>query len=359
MSSVAGLQARLASMFGKRFCILTGNGTTAIWLSLRAIAARRGTGEVLIPSIACPSVTQAVHYAGFTARHVDVRDDFTVDVDAFAAAITTETRALLPVHIYGHACDMDAVMRLARKHDLPVIEDAAQSIGGRLGNALLGSIGDYGILSFGGGKILDAGGGGAVLTDDEDVAAEAAALPRDVAAPNVGLETLSHWQLYHGTMNYLRVHPEAQVEAIWRNASPWFADLYLHAFHAELAVRIEEGLDGLPANLEARLRRAERYHERLQQCDVITTDAWRRSGAIWRYSFLAPSRERANELSAALRAAGVNASNHYWSLADLFEGNKALRATDLGARVINFWVDERATDSAIDAASDQTCSVLR
>ena len=339
-------------MFGRRFCILTGNGTTAIWLALQAIKTRRGSGEVIVPAIACPSIPQAIQYAGFTPRYVDVRDDFTVDIDSMAAAISSNTRALLPVHIYGHACDMDAVLRLARAHDVPVIEDAAQSIGGRFGNQLLGSLGDYGILSFGAGKILDAGGGGALLCDDEEVARAAEQLPDAPASPNLALEALSHWQLYHGTMNYLRVHPEAQVEAIWQRASPLFDDLYMHAFADALASRIDEGLDALPANLAERLRRAERYHERLQDLDLVTTDAWRRSGAIWRYSFLAPSREEANRISAKLRAAGVNASNHYWSLADVFEGDKTLRATSLGARVINFWVDERATDSAIDQASE-------
>jgi dTDP-4-amino-4,6-dideoxygalactose transaminase len=350
MTSTAALQARLAAMFGRRFCVLTGNGTTAIWLALQVIKTRSGTGEVIVPAIACPSIPQAIQYAGFTPRHVDVRDDFTVDVDSMAAAITPHTRALLPVHIYGHACDMDAVLALARAHDLPVIEDAAQSIGGRFGDRLLGSSGDCGILSFGAGKILDAGGGGALLCDDEEAARAAEQLPDAPASPNVALETLSHWQLYHGTMNYLRVHPEAQVEAIWRRASPLFADLYLHAFPDALAPRIEEGLDALTTNLSERLRRAEQYHERLQDLDVVTTDAWRRSGAIWRYSFLAPSREDANRISAKLRAAGVNASNHYWSLADLFDGDKSLRATTLGSRVINFWVDERATDAAIDQA---------
>ena len=346
-------------MHGRRFCVLTGNGTMAIALALRAIAVRLGTGEVLVPSIACPSIPQVIQYSGFMPRYVDVSADFTVDVRSMESAITPKTRALLAVHIYGHASDMDAITALARAHDLPIIEDAAQSMGGHFNNELLGSLGDFGILSFGSGKILDVGGGGAVLFDDENDAEvlqrAAAELPSVATSPNFQLETLSHWQLYHGAMNYLRVHPEAQIEAIWQHASPLFADLYLHAFPPELAPRVTHGLDALSSNIAARLRRAERYHEGIRGLGYVTTDVWRRSGTIWRYSFLAPSGRDAVRLTAKLHAAGVNASNHYWSLADLFEGNKSLRATDVGARVINFWVDERATDDAID----QAIAVLR
>jgi dTDP-4-amino-4,6-dideoxygalactose transaminase len=362
------LAARLAAMFGRRSCVLTGNGTTAIYLALKAIEAQHGTGEVLVPAIACPSIPQVIQYAGFTPRYVDVNlGDFTADVASLASSITAKTRALLPVHIYGHACDMEAVSALARSHGLPVIEDAAQSIGGRHGDALLGATGDFGILSFGAGKIVDAGGGGALLFDDHAANANAAetirraarALPARPASPDVALETLSHWQLYHGTMNYLRVHPEAEVAAIWQRASPLFADLYLHAFPAELAPRIDDGLTDLAANLAARLRRAERYAAGLSGLRLSTSDAWRRSGTIWRYTFLAPSRQDANKISAALRSSGVDASNHYWSLADLFDGDKTLcAAQDAGSRVINLWVDDRATDDAINFACERLKMVL-
>lgn len=352
------LERGIADRWGRRHCVLTGHGSTAIYLALKAIG---GTGEVLVPAIGCPSIAQVILYAGFTPRWVDVTlDDFTIDVDSLRRAITPAARVVLPVHLYGHACDMDAVRDVAREHGLIVLEDAAQSIGGRYGSSLLGSLGDFALFSFGGTKSIGAGGGGALLFDDDRYAdvvrRELAAMPPFDRSVESALAAQSHWQLYHGAMNALRLDPSARVEFVWQNAAPLYRHLYFHQFPADAAEKIERGLDGLDAANAARVARAERYHAQLDGLPLVRSDAWRRSGSVWRYTFLLPSRQSANRVSAFLRGSGVNASNHYWSLADLFDGDKSLpNAAEVSARVMNFWVDESATDEAIDRA----CALLR
>jgi dTDP-4-amino-4,6-dideoxygalactose transaminase len=352
------LSRQIAERWSRRHCVLTGHGSTAIYLALKAIG---GSGEVLIPAIGCPSIAQVVLYAGFTPRYVDVTlEDFTMDPAALRQAITPAARVVMPVHLYGHACAMDEITAIAREHRLPVLEDAAQSIGGRHGPALLGSLGEFAIFSFGGTKSLAAGGGGALLFDDdaalEPVTSWLASMPPFDRSPESVLAAQSHWQLYHGAMNLLRLQPELEVDFIWRRASPLFRDLYLHQYPADCGRRLEEGLRDLDAINAARIRRAERYHEQLHDLPLVRSEAWRASGSIWRYTVLLPSRVAANRISASLRANGVNASNHYWSLADLFAGDKSLpNAQEVSTRVVNFWVDASADDASIDRA----CSLLR
>ncbi len=353
------LAQELAARFGRRFCVLTGSGSTAIYLALKAIADRRGAGNVIVPAIGCTSIAEVVEHAGFTPRYVDVTlRDFTLD--ATALPIDPNTGAILGVHLYGHAYDVDAVHAIAHEHGIPVIEDVAQSMGGRFGDALMGTFGEFAILSFGGTKLVDAGGGGAILFDDADalpvIERELAALrPFEVSTERSLLAT-SHWQVYHGAMNALRLDPSARVDRIWRNALPLFRDLHLCRFRADKAQAILDSMATLDERLAARITRAERYHAQLEELPVIRSDAWRSSGALWRYSLLLPSRSATVRISDCLRRNGVAASNHYWSLADLFDGNKSLpNAAAVSERVVNFWVDDSATDAKIDRA----CALLR
>lgn len=361
------LARQIAERWGRRHCLLTGHGSTAIYLALKAIEARHGTGEVLVPAIGCASIAQIILYAGFAPRFTDVTlDDFTMDVASLRASITPEARAILPVHLYGHACDMDAINAIAAEHALPVIEDAAQSLGGVYDDRLLGSIGDFAIFSFGGTKAVAAGGGGALLFDDDDhaetILRELDALPEFASSAETALLAHSHANLWHATVDYLRLHPDEPMEWIWQRAAPLYRDLYFHRFPADpsYAQAIERGLGELDARNAARLRRAERYDELLAVLPIQRPDAWRRSRSIWRYSFLLRSAEETIRVSNQLRRNGVNASNHYWSLADVFLGVKSLpHAREVESRIVNFWVDHLATDEAIDRGAQLLATMLR
>ncbi len=355
------LSQQLARIFGRRHCVLTGHGSTAIYLALKAVAARRGTGDVLVPTIGCPSIVQTILYAGFTPRYVDINlDDYTIDIASLRAAITTNARVILPIHLYGHACAMDEILALAREHELVVLEDAAQSLGGTYNGRPLGSIGDFSLLSFGGTKIVAAGAGGALLFDDDDAAEvverELAAMPEFDTSPQYALASLSHRNLYHGVVDYLRLHPETLLDPVWKLATPLYRDLYLHRFPSDpaYAEKISCDLQSLDQNLAARLRRAERYHEKLAALPVRRSESWKKSGSVWRYTFLlsAPDVVRVGSF---LRKNGVHVSHHYWSMADVFTGDKSLPNTaEFQTRVMNFWVDDIATDEYID----RCCALL-
>jgi dTDP-4-amino-4,6-dideoxygalactose transaminase len=366
MTDVRRLERLISRQFDSRHVVLTGHGSTAIYLALKAVEAEAGRGEVLVSSIGCASIAQIIDYAGFTPRFVDINlDDYTLDCDALERAVTPAARAILPVHLFGHAAGMDRVMRIARLHGLRVIEDAAQSIGGQYGGAKLGTIGDFGILSFGGSKIVSAGGGGALLFGDDRhrpvIERELAALPPFEASPRIALKALSHRNLYHGVVDLLRVENGAKLEGVFRTAGETYRELYFHRFPESGGVgeRIEAALAALPRELDARLRRAETYHQALATLPVRQSDNWRRSGSVWRYTFMLPTAEETLCVTASLRRNAIHASNHYWSLADLFCSDKSLPNTGVFCpRVLNLWVDDVADAEYIRKSCDVIAGAL-
>lgn len=139
------------------------SGTAALHLSLAAF----GIGpddEVLVPDLTYVATANAVKYCGAHPILVDVDQNWTIDLEKAEHAVTSRTRAIIPVHLYGVSCDMDAVMAFAEKHQLIVIEDAAQAFYSTSGTQFCGTLGDAGTFSFYGNKLITTGEGGAVIS---------------------------------------------------------------------------------------------------------------------------------------------------------------------------------------------------
>lgn len=171
--AVQVFEESFAQYIGVRNCVGVASGTDALHLILRALGIGRGD-EVILPANTFIATAQAVSYSGATPVLVDC-DERTalIDVTKMEAAITARTKALLPVHLYGQPADMDTIFAVASRHDLPVIEDAAQAHGGSYKGRKCGSLGIAAGFSFYPGKNLGAyGDGGAVVTNDDALAGE-------------------------------------------------------------------------------------------------------------------------------------------------------------------------------------------
>jgi 8-amino-3,8-dideoxy-alpha-D-manno-octulosonate transaminase len=165
-SRVAMLEARAREVFGVKYALAVNSGTSA--LTAAYVAAGIGPGdEVIVPAYTFFATAAAVVAAKALPVIADVDDSLTLDPDDVARKITPRTRAIVPVHMVGHACDMRRLLALARRHRLLVIEDNAQACGGRYRDRLLGTLGDLGCFSISSYKITGAGEGGLVLTNDE------------------------------------------------------------------------------------------------------------------------------------------------------------------------------------------------
>ena len=167
---VAELETRLAARLGSRECIAVGSGTDALILSLRALGIRPGDEVITAPN-SFIATASAIVQVGATPVFADVLPDQNIDPARVAAAITPRTRAILPVHLSGRTAHMPELLELARRHDLRVIEDAAQAIDARRNGKAAGTFGDLGCFSCHPLKNLNAAGdAGFILADDAELA---------------------------------------------------------------------------------------------------------------------------------------------------------------------------------------------
>ncbi len=160
---------RFAEYVGVRHALPTSSCTGALHLSLLALGIGAGD-EVIVPDLTWVATANAVTYTGATPVFADIEaESWCLDPAAFEAAITPRTKAVMPVHLYGHPARMDAIMAIAREHGLHVVEDAAPSIGAEVAGRRTGSFGDAAGFSFQGAKLLVTGEGGMLVTDSDEL----------------------------------------------------------------------------------------------------------------------------------------------------------------------------------------------
>ena len=160
-----------AEYCNSKYCVGVGNGLDALFLALKALDIKRGD-EVIVPSNTYIATALAVTYVGATPVFVepDIRT-FNIDTKKIEEAITEKTKAIMPVHLYGQPCDMDPIMKIAKKNNLYVVEDCAQAHGAYYKGKVVGSFGDAAGFSFYPGKNLGAlGDAGATVTNSEELA---------------------------------------------------------------------------------------------------------------------------------------------------------------------------------------------
>jgi perosamine synthetase len=163
-------EAAFAEFCGARHAVVTSNGTTALHLALVALGIGPGD-EVIVPALTYVATANAVSYCGATPVFADSEPlTMGIDPDHAATKITARTKAIMPVHLYGHPVDMKGIQALATRHRLAVVEDAAEAHGALCHSQKVGSIGDCGAFSFFGNKIITTGEGGAVVTSDSRLA---------------------------------------------------------------------------------------------------------------------------------------------------------------------------------------------
>ncbi|WP_406735719.1 DegT/DnrJ/EryC1/StrS family aminotransferase [Thioclava sp. GXIMD4215] len=170
-STVARLEEAFAAHMGVRYAVAVSSCSQALFLAMKALDLPLGA-RVLVPAFTFAAVPSAIVHAGCVPVLVEVGEDFRIDLEDFAAKIASADAVLIS-HMRGHTSDMDAIMEQAEAHGLPVIEDAAHSLGTRWHNRKIGTIGRIGCFSFQSYKLLNAGEGGVMITDDPDLAARA------------------------------------------------------------------------------------------------------------------------------------------------------------------------------------------
>lgn len=167
---VAAFEGEFSEIVESLCCVAVNSGTSGLHLALLALGV--GTGdEVIVPSFTFAATANAVQLTGATAVFADIEPDyFSIDSSAVEAAITSRTKAIMPVHLYGHPANLNALRQLADKHGLTLVEDAAQAHAATVDGKPVGAWGEAGIFSFYPTKNMTSGEGGMVTTPDPEVA---------------------------------------------------------------------------------------------------------------------------------------------------------------------------------------------
>lgn len=187
-------EEKFAGYTGIKYAASVCNGTVALHLALVAL----GIGpedEVIVPTLTYIASVNAIAYTGATPVFVDsLPDTWQIDPEDVARKITSRTRAIMAVHLYGHPCDMDPIMALAREHGLFVVEDCAEAFGSKYKGRHVGTFGDIATYSFFGNKTITTGEGGMVVTNDETL--------HDRAFHFKGQGLAKHRQYWHDVIGY-------------------------------------------------------------------------------------------------------------------------------------------------------------
>jgi len=167
---VTQFEEMMARYTNNKYAISCSSGTSALHLILMAYGVGRGD-EVIIPSLTFIATANAVSYTGATPVFVDSDiETWNIDPKKIENIVTKKTKAIIPVHLYGHPADMDPINKIAAKHNLKVIEDAAEAHGACYKGEMVGSLANAAIFSFFGNKVITTGEGGMVVTNDSDIA---------------------------------------------------------------------------------------------------------------------------------------------------------------------------------------------
>lgn len=171
-------ESKKTAEFEKKFTELTGakqaiaysSGSTALFAALKSLSIGNGD-EVIVPDLTFVASSNSIILAGATPVFVDIdQKTHQISPEEIEKHITEKTKAIMPVHLYGQSCDMEAILPIARKHNLNVVEDAAQGVGVKFQGKHVGTFGDIGCISFYGNKTLTTGEGGMIVTNNEELA---------------------------------------------------------------------------------------------------------------------------------------------------------------------------------------------
>ncbi|WP_288222066.1 DegT/DnrJ/EryC1/StrS aminotransferase family protein [uncultured Clostridium sp.] len=304
--TVLDFEKEFANYIGVKHAISVGNGTDALVLALKAMGIGKDD-EVITTPFTFFATAEAISAVGATPVFVDVeKETFNIDVTKIEEKITTKTKAIMPVHIFGQSADMYEINEIAKKHDLKVIEDACQAIGGKYKGRKIGSLGDVACFSFFPTKNLGcAGDGGMIVTDNDEIATIARALRTHGSGEN--------GQKAYNLLNNIEEEVQTVEGANDTVYNPLKYYNYLIGYNtrldaiqaAILAVKIKE-ID----NWNAKRREIVNiYNEALQNNDLVTPVAKDYNEHVYHMYIL--QSENREEVIAKLKEAGIATGVYY------------------------------------------------
>ncbi len=340
MSPITLCRAELQKRFPGREILFAGRATTAIHAILRALKLP-AKAEVVLPAFCCPNVALAVEWAGLKVKLCDTRlDDFTLDTQALSRLVGKRTGAILAVHLFGHPCNMRAILAMARPRGVFVIEDCAQSLGSNDGKSPTGLLGDAAVFSFGYKKTIDVGGGSAILLKDASLAERVRTVLDPLPAFTSRFDDLflRFRKRYYDLSSLTATRPR-DLRALHEE----YRQMYFHRMEHRFAKRLLPELKNLRSNLIHRRRIAGYYEREFRKLRGLKLPRVKPGSTVWRYTL---ATDRRDELVDRLRGHGIPVSTLYPSLTNEFDVRANARHSRLSERlVLNLMTDVSEKDA--------------
>jgi perosamine synthetase len=237
---IAEFENGFAEYVGVKHAIAVANGTVALHLALVTLGIGPGD-EVIVPTLTYIAAVNSIAYTGATPVFVDsIRDTWQVDPEDVRRKITPRTKAIMAVHLYGHPCEMDALQKIAREHDLFLVEDCAEAFGTKYKSTMVGGFGDISCFSFFGNKTITTGEGGMVVSNDQTLFERARHFK--------GQGLAAHREYWHDVIGYN--YRMTNICAAIGLAQLERANEFL-AKKRELAIAYQKQLQGVPVECQA------------------------------------------------------------------------------------------------------------
>ena len=351
------LRHQVAQVCGRKYAFLTSSGTAAIYFVLHTLQIK---GEVIIPAVVCPTVYYAVRAAGAVPVLADVRlRDLNMDPQSVSRLLSPKTEAIIPVNLFGYPAMTEEIAQLVGSTNVLLIEDAAQSIGGARFGRPLGSWGDVSIVSFASSKIIRAGGGGAILTDNEAIAA---AIDSELTTAQSNIELLaeikhdiSEYVIHHFMDQYVKTRTR-WADLMIERARFVFRWLFSGQMKHAHTVRALHGLSYLQELVIRRAGIGKIYRKRLVHPDISHPAYVEGHGVVWRYSLLVRDQDQQERILKKINENEIVAAKHYpplhWQFPDSRRANGLPASEQIGKRIINLPVSPDMPQSSIASLCD-------
>ncbi|GAA0758213.1 DegT/DnrJ/EryC1/StrS family aminotransferase [Clostridium sartagoforme] len=304
--TVIDFEKDFANFIGVKHAISVGNGTDALVISLKAMGIGEGD-EVITTPFTFFATAETISAVGATPVFVDVdKETFNIDATKIEEKITSKTKAIMPVHIFGQAADMDEINEIAKKHNLYVIEDACQAVGGKYKGRKIGTLGDVACFSFFPTKNLGcAGDGGIIVTDNDEIATIIRALRTHGSGEN--------GQKAYNLLNNIEEEVKTVDGANDTVYNPLKYYNYLIGYNSRLdaiqAAILSVKLKEIDSWNSKRREIVELYNKALQNSDLVTPTAKDCNEHVYHMYIL--QSENREEVLAKLKEAGIATGVYY------------------------------------------------
>ena len=328
----------------KEYSFITGNGTSAIYLALKASGLPKGS-KIAVPNISCPDPVYALIWAGYKPVFIDINiDDYNMDINKLEIELKNDNtiKAIIAIHLFGNACDIVAIDKLAKQYNCFLLEDCAQAFGNEIDEGKLGSFGDVSIFSFGNGKIIEIGHGGSIQTNNKDlcekIKKEYKKLPEYNEKKIDKLSKLHryiYYKLYYLGVKYPLFNILNLVYVYF------FRNYYLYKLESKYLLEIYSKLEDFEKNKINRIDVVNKYIKELQNTkNIKIPKLYNKENILSRFTVIVNSSEA---ISCDIRNNNIPSNTMYPMLIDrfrlFFNKNDFLNSYKIKGKMLNLWIN--------------------